>query len=77
MRCVIPSIDQTTGLAAPDPTPTLKKFRWNKALRGRHVWRKLLYIKAASAMLHVGVEARCHPRYHPSPAPLADYFGRA
>jgi uncharacterized protein len=33
-RCTIPSIDQRTGQPAIDPTPVLRQFRFNKALRG-------------------------------------------
>jgi uncharacterized protein len=33
-RCVIPSVDQDTGLASTDPLPALKSFRFNRALHG-------------------------------------------
>jgi len=33
-RCVVPSLDQLSGERSTDPTPTLKRFRWDKALRG-------------------------------------------
>jgi uncharacterized protein YcbX len=33
-RCVIPSVDQDTGLPSTDPLPALKSFRFNRALRG-------------------------------------------
>lgn len=62
VRCVIPSIDQLTGMAAPDPTPTLKKFRFNKALRGVTFGENSYTSSGVDAMLQVGVEARCHPR---------------
>jgi uncharacterized protein YcbX len=33
-RCTIPSIDQRTGMAASDPAPVLRTFRFDKKLRG-------------------------------------------
>jgi uncharacterized protein YcbX len=33
-RCSVPGIDQCTGLAATDPFPALRSFRWNASLRG-------------------------------------------
>jgi uncharacterized protein YcbX len=33
-RCVITSLDQTTGASSTDPLPTLRAFRWNAELRG-------------------------------------------
>ena len=33
-RCTIPSVDQRTGMPATDPGPVLRKFRFDKALRG-------------------------------------------
>jgi len=33
-RCTIPAVDQHTGLAATDPTPVLREFRFSKELRG-------------------------------------------
>ena len=61
-RCVIPSIDQTTGLPGPDPTPTLKKYRWNKSLRGVTFGENAYAVDAAGQTLRVGDEARCLPR---------------
>jgi uncharacterized protein len=69
-RCVIPSIDQTTGLPGPDPTPTLKHYRWNKALRGVTFGENAYAQSGFGATLRVGMEARCYPR-------SADNLGRA
>jgi len=33
-RCTIPSIDQETGLVSTDPGPVLRRFRFDKELRG-------------------------------------------
>jgi len=33
-RCIIPSTDQQTGVRSTDPTPTLRKFRFDRTLRG-------------------------------------------
>jgi uncharacterized protein len=33
-RCIIPSIDQLTGERSTDPTPALRKFRFDRTLRG-------------------------------------------
>jgi MOSC domain-containing protein len=33
-RCTIPSIDQQTGLLSADPAPVLRRFRFDKKLRG-------------------------------------------
>jgi uncharacterized protein YcbX len=33
-RCSVPGIDQRTGLAATDPFPALRAFRWDAQLRG-------------------------------------------
>jgi MOSC domain-containing protein len=33
-RCTIPSVDQRTGQPSTDPTPALRQFRFNRALRG-------------------------------------------
>ncbi|HXQ63818.1 MAG TPA: MOSC N-terminal beta barrel domain-containing protein [Steroidobacteraceae bacterium] len=34
VRCVVPSIDQTSGEHSTDPTPALKAFRYDRALKG-------------------------------------------
>lgn len=69
-RCVIPSIDQTTGLPGPDPTATLKKYRWNKALLGVTFGENAYLQGGAGENLRVGMEVRCYPR-------SADNLGRA
>jgi uncharacterized protein YcbX len=33
-RCVVPSTDQRTGERSTDPTPVLKKFRFDRTLLG-------------------------------------------
>lgn len=61
-RCVIPSIDQATGLPGPDPTATLKKYRWNNALLGVTFGENAYLQKGAGGNLRVGMEVRCYPR---------------
>jgi uncharacterized protein YcbX len=61
-RCVIPSIDQITGLAAPDPTPTLKQFRYDTQLRGVTFGENAYAMRGIGELLTVGAAARCHPR---------------
>lgn len=61
-RCVIPSIDQITGLPAADPTPALKNFRFNKNLHGVTFGENAYAIGGIGDTVHVGAEARCHPR---------------
>jgi uncharacterized protein YcbX len=33
-RCTIPAVDQQTGLRSTDPAPVLRRFRFDKRLRG-------------------------------------------
>jgi uncharacterized protein YcbX len=33
-RCIVPSLDQLSGVRSTDPTPALKAFRYDRALRG-------------------------------------------
>jgi hypothetical protein len=59
-----------TGLPGPDPTATLKKFRWNKTLLGVTFGENAYLQIGAGENLRVGMEARCYPR-------SADNLGRA
>ncbi len=61
-RCVIPAIDQTTGLPGPDPTPTLKRYRWNKSQLGVTFGENSYVLNGAGAKIDIGMVARCHPR---------------
>ena len=61
-RCVIPSIDQTTGLSGPDPTATLKKYRWNKTLLGVTFGENAYPQSGLGGILRIGAEVRCHTR---------------
>jgi uncharacterized protein YcbX len=62
VRCVIPSIDQATGLPGPNPTPTLKQHRWNKALRGVTFGENAYALQASGLSIRIGDEAHCFPR---------------
>ena len=56
-RCVVPSIDQTTGLRSTDPTPALKAFRYDPALQGVVFGVNAVVDGPRGATLAVGAEA--------------------
>ncbi|HLY52351.1 MAG TPA: MOSC N-terminal beta barrel domain-containing protein [Steroidobacteraceae bacterium] len=60
VRCVIPSIDQRTGERSTDPTPALRKFRFNKELRGVMFGENAVVVAGSGERLERGapVEAR-------------------
>ncbi len=53
-RCVVPSINQATGEKSTDPTPALKAFRWDRALRGVTFGVNALPEDGEGAVLEVG-----------------------
>ncbi len=55
-RCVITSLDQTTGRAAEDPLPALREFRWNARLHGVTFGENAEVQSGAGATLKVGDE---------------------
>ena len=54
-RCSVPGIDQATGLAAADPFPALREFRWNPALRGATFGVNAVAMGPADARLALGM----------------------
>lgn len=55
-RCVITSLDQTTGASAEDPLPTLREFRWNATLHGVTFGENAEVQSGSGATLKVGDE---------------------
>jgi len=54
-RCNIPSLDPLTGAAALDPTPVLKSFRYDRALRGVTFGVNAVVLSGEGASLGVGM----------------------
>jgi len=61
LRCTIPSIDQQTGVAAADPAPALKQFRFSRELRGVMFGENALIVRGLGEALARGatVEVSC------------------
>ena len=55
-RCVIPSIDQSSGTPALDPTPALRAFRFDRELKG------VTFGENAVPTAGIGAEIRCGDR---------------
>jgi uncharacterized protein len=55
-RCVIPSTDQRTGERSTDPTPVLKKFRFDRALRGVTFGENAVIASGVGAWIGKGAE---------------------
>lgn len=55
-RCVITSLDQTTGDSAEDPLPTLREFRWNATLHGVTFGENAEVQSGSGATLKIGDE---------------------
>jgi uncharacterized protein YcbX len=53
-RCSIPSLDPLTGAADLDPTPVLKTFRYDRALRGVTFGVNALVTKGVGCTIEVG-----------------------
>jgi uncharacterized protein YcbX len=53
-RCVITSLDQSTGMSADDPLPTLRAFRWNATLHGVTFGENAEVHSGSGATLKVG-----------------------
>jgi uncharacterized protein YcbX len=66
VRCAIPSLDHRTGERATDPLPVLRKFRYNKALRGITFGENAVLVAGAVAAVERG--AQCQVDFD---APLA------
>jgi uncharacterized protein YcbX len=54
-RCTIPSIDQRTGRPSTDPAPALRKFRFDKALRGVTFGENAVIVAGNEAEIERGV----------------------
>ncbi|MCS6946675.1 MAG: MOSC N-terminal beta barrel domain-containing protein [Steroidobacteraceae bacterium] len=61
-RCIIPAIDQASGERSTDPTPVLKRLRYNRALRGVTFGENAVIESGVGERLEVGATARCWPR---------------
>jgi uncharacterized protein len=60
-RCTIPSVDQQSGRPGIDPTPVLRQFRFNKALRGVTFGENAVIVSGADAQIERGAE--CQVRF--------------
>lgn len=54
-RCAIPSVDQQTGERSTDPLPTLRKFRFSKALRGVMFGENAVVVEGSGEAIERGV----------------------
>jgi uncharacterized protein YcbX len=66
-RCAIPSLDHRTGEAATDPLPVLRKFRFNKALRGITFGENAVIVAGAGAA--IGRGAHCQVSFETPAGP--------
>ncbi len=57
-RCVIPSLDHHTGDPATDPLPVLRKFRFNKALRGITFGENAVIVSGTGAHIERGMSCQ-------------------
>jgi uncharacterized protein YcbX len=57
-RCVIPSLDHHTGDPATDPLPVLRKFRFNKALRGITFGENAVIVSGTGARIERGMSCQ-------------------
>ncbi len=55
-RCVIPSIDQQSGEPSTNPTPALRKFRFDRTLLGVTFGENAVIEKGAGAAIECGTE---------------------
>jgi MOSC domain-containing protein len=66
-RCAIPSLDHRTGQPATDPLPVLRKFRFDKALRGITFGENAVIVTGAGALIERG--AQCQVSFETPAAP--------
>jgi uncharacterized protein YcbX len=57
VRCSIPSLDPKTGTPSIDPTPVLKRFRFNRALRGVTFGENAVIADVGAGELRLGENA--------------------
>jgi MOSC domain-containing protein len=60
-RCIIPSIDQRTGVRGPDPLPVLRTFRFDRELLGVTFGENAVIAHGVGEFLEQG--AHCRVRY--------------
>lgn len=61
-RCTIPSVDQRTGEPSTDPTPVLKRFRFNRELLGVTFGENAVIAAGVGAWIERGAECRVTQR---------------
>jgi uncharacterized protein len=69
VRCTIPAIDQRTGLAATDPGPVLKRFRFDKELLGVTFGENAVIASGMGSEIQRG--ATCQVTFEPAAAALS------
>jgi uncharacterized protein YcbX len=57
-RCIIPSTDQRTGIRGADPLPVLRKFRFDRKLRGVIFGENAVITRGVGELLQCGAECR-------------------
>jgi uncharacterized protein YcbX len=57
-RCIIPSLDQHTGIAGPDPLPVLRTFRFDRKLLGVTFGENAVITRGVGETLERGAECR-------------------
>ena len=65
-RCIIPSTDQRTGERSTDPTPALRKFRFDRTLRGVTFGEHAVIASGAGDSIECGTE--CDVTFDPTAA---------
>jgi uncharacterized protein len=63
-RCTIPSIDQRTGRPSIDPTPALRRFRFDKLLRGVKFGENAVIVTGIAREIERG--ATCRVDFEPT-----------
>jgi uncharacterized protein len=64
-RCVITSIDQHTGVASTNPLPVLRRFRFDRELRGVTFGSNAIVTKGAPSILSRGMRVHSRPQNEP------------
>ncbi len=57
-RCIIPSIDQRTGIAGADPLPVLRTFRFDRKLLGVTFGENAVITRGVGETLELGAQCR-------------------
>jgi hypothetical protein len=71
-RCVIPSIDQASGVRSTDPLPALREFRFSRQLRGVMFGENAVIVTGAGGHIvrEALVEASYEPGFPGAPGPM-------